>query len=348
MAESEADAGRSEIVDGQQRITTLDSFYRNNFRLLTDDRCPYFGEHSMHYAGKTFEELKEAWQSAFSNYVLNLVILPRGMTLDLRLEIFRRINEGGTPLSGQDIRLSYYSESEAVRFIQLAGIYNPERTGSQRMIRSAPQGMSWPWGTRRADEVETWCHWWEDTKTASGQSSSEMFLWFMLSYFRKQLDQVLNNRKHLNDNLRLRFRNRTEEVLDIACAQLRYEDSLKATASGVPRLLPTADSLATNVFPTFASWVATLRNQCVQQVPVSRNRSVALLIPALIEVFGEDCQATPDHHWGWIGKFVSRSRDTASQLGVDFPEPKGRWGGERGQRAQIESYYEVARAIQRR
>jgi uncharacterized protein with ParB-like and HNH nuclease domain len=115
LAESEEDTARSEIVDGQQRITTLDAFHRGHFQLLTDDKCPYFGEYSVHYAGKAFVELDELWKDAFNNYVLNLVILPPKMPLDLRLEIFRRINEGGTPLSGQDIRLSYYSTSSAIR-----------------------------------------------------------------------------------------------------------------------------------------------------------------------------------------------------------------------------------------
>jgi hypothetical protein len=48
---------------------------------------------------------------------------------------------------------------------------------------------------------------------------------------------------------------------------------------------------------------------------------------------------------GWIGKFVSGSRATAGELGVSFPESKGRWAGDKGQRAQIRAYMEVASKI---
>ena len=83
-----------------------------------------------------------------------LVTLPQGMPLNLRLEIFRRINgrinEGGTPLSGQDIRLSYYSESPTIRFIQLAGTYDNDRTGAKRMLANSSGRFGWPWEADQA------------------------------------------------------------------------------------------------------------------------------------------------------------------------------------------------------
>src|ERR1039457_3445700 len=115
LAPSEGDPDKFEVVDGQQRLTTLAAFFGKKYRLEPDDDCPYFGT-SVQYAGLTYEEIHETWQKAFRRYNLTLVTLPQGMPLNLRLEIFRRINEGGTPLSGQDIRLSYYSESPTVRF----------------------------------------------------------------------------------------------------------------------------------------------------------------------------------------------------------------------------------------
>ena len=55
------------------------------------------------------------------------------MSLGIKLEVFRRINEGGTRLTGQDIRLAYYSQSKTVTFIRLCGLHNDSQS-SQRML----------------------------------------------------------------------------------------------------------------------------------------------------------------------------------------------------------------------
>jgi hypothetical protein len=133
LAASEKNPEFQEVIDGQERLTTLNAFYSNEFRLCSSDICPYFGD-SAHYAGKTYEELAEGWQRTFRRYNLTLVLLPPDMETSLRLEVFRRINDGGTPLSGQDIRLGYYSESKAVRYIQTVGIFDPQSAGSKRML----------------------------------------------------------------------------------------------------------------------------------------------------------------------------------------------------------------------
>src|SRR5262249_33869128 len=142
LAASEENREVSEVVDGQQRLTTLNSFFRGQFTLSANEDCPYYGP-SAHYAGKRYSDLDEVWQKAFRRYNLALVSLPADMELTLRLEIFRRINEGGTPLSGQDVRLGYYSQSKAVRFLQAVGIFDPSRDGAKRIIKEV--GYPWPW-----------------------------------------------------------------------------------------------------------------------------------------------------------------------------------------------------------
>jgi hypothetical protein len=87
--------------------------------------------------------------------------------------------------------------------------------------------------------------------------------------------------------------------------------------------------------------------KCATQVQVGRHRTVALLIPGLLSHFNSPDKVS-DTQWGWIGKFVSGSRATAFELGVTFPEPKGRWRGDKGQRAQIRAYAEVAAKIAER
>ena len=192
-------------------MTTLNAFYRGQFTLNTNAECPYYGP-SAHYAGKRFEDMAESWQKVFRRYNLTLVSLPPGMELGLRPEIFRRINEGGTPLSGQDIRLGYYSQSQAVRFIQAAGIFDSNREGAKRITQDV--GYPWPW-FNYSREAAQWTEWWQNTRTVLGQTPAEMVLWFLVSRYRDKVEAILKDGNHMASNLKLTFRGNTEEVLDI-------------------------------------------------------------------------------------------------------------------------------------
>jgi hypothetical protein len=207
------------------------------------------------------------------------------------------------------------------------------------MLENSSKDFAWPWGSDQT-AATLWKRWWNNTKTVTGQTSSEMFLWYIVARCRVEVDKILANKTHLTKNLSLSFRNSTDEVLDIACAQLRFED----VNTGEPRLLPDAKALSSDYFPEFQRWWIAVRNKCASQVQVGRHRAVAMLIPGITERFGSPTNVTDDQ-WGWIGKFVSGSRATASELGVDFPESKGRWTGTRGQRAQLDAYFNVAAEI---
>jgi hypothetical protein len=209
------------------------------------------------------------------------------------------------------------------------------------MLANSPS-FGWPWDVDQ-NAAQLWKRWWNNTKTVTGQTSSEMFMWYIVAKKCPQVDVVLGNKNHLTKNLALTFRNSTDEVLDIVCAQLKFEDQSFSEA----RLLPDAMALASDYFPEFKMWWSATRMKCATQVQVSRHRAVALLIPGLVKNFSSP-SAVSDTQWGWIGKFVSGSRATAAELGVIFPESKGRWSGEKGQRAQINAYAEVAEAIARK
>jgi Protein of unknown function DUF262 len=334
LASSEDNPEVSEVVDGQQRLTTLNAFYINQFTLSSSDECPYYGN-SAHYASKKYEQLAENWQRALRRYNLTLVSLPQNMELTLRLEIYRRINEGGTPLSGQDIRLGYYSQSEAVRFIQTVGIFDQTREGSRRIIDDV--GYPWPWG-KYPDAAPLWEKWWSDSKVALGQTASEMFTWYLVSKYRAQIDAILRDHNRLAENLKLTFRGTTDEVLDIACAQLRFEDS----RPDEPRLMPSQDVLRDEDFPRFAEWWHKIRLNCGPNANVAKHRAIALFIPALDRIF----PAPPSSgQWTLIMRFLGKTRETAKELEVEFPEPKGKW---RKQREQFDGFDRVAEVISKK
>lgn len=331
LAASEDKPEASEVVDGQQRLTTLNAFFTNQFGLCRSDECPYYGN-SAHYAGKRYDQLADNWQRAFRRYNLTLVSLPPNMELTLRLEIYRRINEGGTPLSGQDIRLGYYSQSHSVRFIQTIGIFDPSREGSMRIIENV--GYPWPW-SKYPEAANMWGEWWSGSKVALGQTASEMFICYIISKYRNQVDAILSDRDRLAANLNLTFRGTTDEVLDIACAQLRYEDS----RPNEPRLMPSQEVLHNEDFPRFARWWYEIRLNCGPHASVAKHRAIALLIPALDRVFSASLSRD---QWTLIGQFLKGTRDTAKRLDVNFLEPKGKW---KSQREQFDGFDRVAEKI---
>jgi len=127
---------RNQVIDGQQRLTTLNEFFKHKFRLVDSQDAPYISPNSVHYAGKTFDELPDAYERAFKKYRLAVIKL-RDLG-EMRLEVFRRINQGGTPLSGQDIPLAYYGDrSPSLALIRLVGIYDPDRQAAKRFLDNA-------------------------------------------------------------------------------------------------------------------------------------------------------------------------------------------------------------------
>src|SRR5262249_44273181 len=63
------------VIDGQQRLTTLYEFYNNKLRLVEGSLAPYLSPNSVHYAGKTFDELPAAYRQALKKYRLTIIKL---------------------------------------------------------------------------------------------------------------------------------------------------------------------------------------------------------------------------------------------------------------------------------
>ncbi len=181
---------RREVVDGQQRLSTIGDFIRGNFALATEDEVEYAPNVGPLIQGRPFGELPEEIKKGIKRYVLNLIVLPSNLELGLRLEIFRRINEAGTPLSAQDLRLAIFGQCDRVYFVRLAGVFDLSREGAKRMTQAAYEkyGLEHP-----LKDASAWKDWWADSAHAAGQAPSEMFLYYVISRDLQSVDRLLES-----------------------------------------------------------------------------------------------------------------------------------------------------------
>lgn len=86
------------VIDGLQRLTTL-----NRFILLKElalSKLEFWHE----YDGKSFDDLPRPLQRRLEETQLTLYLVQQGTSPRVKFNIFKRINTGGVPLSGQEIR----------------------------------------------------------------------------------------------------------------------------------------------------------------------------------------------------------------------------------------------------
>ncbi len=328
---------RNQVIDGQQRLTTLSQFFSGKLRLVTSNDAQYIPPNSLHYAGKTYNELPAVYQQAFRRYRLAIIKL-RDLR-NMRLEVFRRINQGGTPLSGQDIRLAYYGDqSPSVAFIRLVGVYDGQRQAAQRFMAGARSkyGFDYPWDGVSAND--SWKDMWEDKELARGQTASEMFLWSLMAAQVGELDGIIQN-KDAMAKINVRFNQSIDDALDVYCAQLNYQDR----NSGVPTLLFSAQELKTSFFPYFANWIEELGAKG-PSLDVRKHRTVASIIGASYRC-KVDTGLFTDRQWTKAVEFIRRPAETAAAMGVEWPQSRGRWDGARGNRAQLEAASALALTI---
>lgn len=89
---------RTEIVDGQQRITTIDDFLKDKFLL---------GKNSPRFAGKRFSDLDEETQDAFLFYTVSTDVIRDAGRPEI-LQMFRRMNAYTLPLNAAEKRHSEF------------------------------------------------------------------------------------------------------------------------------------------------------------------------------------------------------------------------------------------------
>jgi hypothetical protein len=89
--------GRMEIIDGQQRLTTLLNFVANKFPLQK-----LRGMNSLN--GKLFKDLPQQHQEKILDSPIRSIVIDAAKNMGLRYEIFERLNRGSMQLNEQEIR----------------------------------------------------------------------------------------------------------------------------------------------------------------------------------------------------------------------------------------------------
>jgi hypothetical protein len=107
---AETDDGRLEIVDGAQRIQTLESFVNGDLILKDLEKLTKAN-------GFEFNNLPISLQRKFNNRPLRIIILDDQTTVETRHEIFNRINTSGVRARPSEIRSGAFT-GKFMRFIK--------------------------------------------------------------------------------------------------------------------------------------------------------------------------------------------------------------------------------------
>jgi 5-methylcytosine-specific restriction endonuclease McrA len=96
-----------EVVDGQQRLTSLYSYVVGQF---PDNTAFRLGQMNVRndLKGKAFKDLSKTDQNAILNYTLRAVILQKESHPDLKFEVFERLNCGSVALKDAELRNCMY------------------------------------------------------------------------------------------------------------------------------------------------------------------------------------------------------------------------------------------------
>lgn len=117
----EAEYSRYEVMDGQQRLSSILAFYTNRLKLTGL-------EHWTELNGKFYTELPPLLQRGLDRRRISAVVLQSNSTAEgddeLRRIVFERLNTGGQKLNAQELRNCLYASPFASLLVELAG-YSP-------------------------------------------------------------------------------------------------------------------------------------------------------------------------------------------------------------------------------
>lgn len=104
---AEREDNRLEVVDGQQRLTTLRAFFEGRF---PSGEAFRLGKMRVmpELRGKSFKELPEDLQQAFEDYNLRIITIQKEADPELKFDVFERLNSGAERLNEMELRNCIY------------------------------------------------------------------------------------------------------------------------------------------------------------------------------------------------------------------------------------------------
>ena len=145
------------VVDGVQRLSTIRDYVTGRFPL---SRLEYRNE----FDGRRHDDLPRAMQRRISETQFIVNVIQSGTPPEVMFNIFRRINTGGTPLKGQEIRhalnpgpvrdyLRQLAESDA--FVRATdGSINPKRMDDRACVLRFLAFHMTPWEEYKGNSLD--------------------------------------------------------------------------------------------------------------------------------------------------------------------------------------------------
>ncbi|WP_333811621.1 DUF262 domain-containing protein [Timonella senegalensis] len=100
--------GKMLVLDGQQRLRTLQHFYRGTF----NDKTFRLSSVAERFKGLSYNELSDEMRRSIDNTFIQATIVtakPDADNMDAIYQIFERLNSGGTQLTAHEIRVALFA-----------------------------------------------------------------------------------------------------------------------------------------------------------------------------------------------------------------------------------------------
>ena len=128
--------GKLNVIDGQQRLTSLIGFIDGKLPNLTSSFKLTGLKVYIELNGKSFKELSEEFQNKILEYPIRTITFKEGSDPNLQYEIFSRLNTGAIALNSQELRnCIFYGDfnnfikdlAESKDFLSLLGLKEPHK-----------------------------------------------------------------------------------------------------------------------------------------------------------------------------------------------------------------------------